>query len=177
MAARWSIVGAGAATVVAWALIDFHGMTGYPHLLATLTRLEQHHGESLTAFGSNIGLGATSSRALAGVFGIAFLLASVVLGRRGADAAAYGVALAAAFMLTPIVWPQYFMLAFVPIAIARPRLSIAWLIPIVAWVVPEAADAPGAQTLYQAILLASVGYVFSRFQTPAYRPTDHLHEP
>jgi hypothetical protein len=178
-AARWSIVGAGAATVVAWALIDFHGMTGYPHLLATLTHLEQHHGESLTAFGSNIGLGATSSRALAGVFGIAFLLASVVLGRRGADAAAYGVALAAAFMLTPIVWPQYFMLAFVPIAIARPRLSVAWMIPIVAWVVPEAADAPAAQALYQAILLASVavavrGDVFSRFQTPSNGPIDDL---
>jgi hypothetical protein len=176
-AARWSIAGAGAVTIGAWAVIGFHGMTGYPHLLSTLTRLEQHHGESLTALGSNLGLGSTSSRVLAGAVGLVFLLASVVLGRRRADAPAYAVALAAAFMLTPIVWPQYFMLAFVPIAIARPRLSIAWLIPIVAWVVPEAADAPGAQTLYQAILLASVGYVFSRFQTPAYRPTDHLHEP
>jgi hypothetical protein len=175
-AARWSIIGAGAVTIGAWALIGFHGMTGYPHLLSTLTRLEQHHGESLTALGSNLGLGSTSSRLLAGAVGMAFLVASVVLGRRHADAAAYAVALAAAFMLTPIVWPQYFMLAFVPIAIARPRLSIAWMIPIVAWVVPEAADAPGAQALYQAILLASVGYVFSRFQTPSNRPKDHLHE-
>lgn len=157
-AAGWSIVGAGAVTVVAWALIDFQGLTGYPHLLATLTHLEQHHGESLTALGSNIGLGPTSSRMVAGAVGIAFLLGSALLGRRGAEAAAYAVALAAAFMLTPIAWTQYFMLAFAPIAIARPRIGIAWMIPLLAWLVPQAAiDAPWAEALYQSILFGAAG--------------------
>ncbi len=156
VAARWSVIGAAAATFLAWALIGFRGMTGYPHLLATLTRLEQHHGESLAALGSNLGLAPTSSRVLAAGVGMGLLLAAIELGRRGVEAASFAVALGAAFTLTPIVWPQYFMLAFVPIAIVRPRMSVVWAIPLCAWLVPQAADAPAAEAVYQAILLATV---------------------
>ena len=43
------------------------------------------------------------------------------------------LALAAAFALSPIVWLDYFTLAALPLALARPRLSAIWFLPLVTW--------------------------------------------
>jgi len=37
----------------------------------------------------------------------------------------------AALVLTPILWLHYLVLLLVPIALARPRLSALWLVPLV----------------------------------------------
>jgi len=36
-------------------------------------------------------------------------------------------------MLSPIVWLDYFAVAMVPLAIARPRLSWVWFVPLATW--------------------------------------------
>ena len=36
-------------------------------------------------------------------------------------------------MLSPIVWLDYFALAALPLALARPRLSAIWFLPIATW--------------------------------------------
>ena len=41
--------------------------------------------------------------------------------------------LAAALVLTPIVWQHYLALLIAPIALARPRLSPLWALPLAAW--------------------------------------------
>jgi Glycosyltransferase family 87 len=43
------------------------------------------------------------------------------------------LALAAALTLSPIVWLDYFALAAIPLALARPRLSLVWFLPLVTW--------------------------------------------
>ena len=43
------------------------------------------------------------------------------------------LALAAAFALSPIVWLDYFTLAALPLALARPRLTWIWFVPLVTW--------------------------------------------
>jgi hypothetical protein len=35
--------------------------------------------------------------------------------------------------LSPIVWLDYFALAAVPLALARPRLSAIWFLPVATW--------------------------------------------
>jgi hypothetical protein len=70
-----------------------------------------------------------------GAAGIA-LAAVVAVARRGGDASGFALALAAAVLATPIVWLHYFMLLLVPIAIARPRLSPLWVVPLAYWVTP-----------------------------------------
>ena len=40
------------------------------------------------------------------------------------------LALAAGFVLTPILWLHYLVLLVVPIALARPRLSALWFAPL-----------------------------------------------
>jgi hypothetical protein len=43
------------------------------------------------------------------------------------------LALAAALTLSPIVWLDYFALAAVPLALARPRLTWVWFLPLATW--------------------------------------------
>ena len=45
----------------------------------------------------------------------------------------FTLALAAALVLSPIVWLDYFALAAVPLALARPRLSVVWFLPLATW--------------------------------------------
>ena len=40
------------------------------------------------------------------------------------------LALAASLLLSPIVWLHYFVLLVVPLALSRPRLSVAWALPL-----------------------------------------------
>ena len=47
--------------------------------------------------------------------------------------ASLGLAVAAALVLSPIVWLDYYAVAAIPLAIVRPRLSWVWLAPIATW--------------------------------------------
>ena len=40
-------------------------------------------------------------------------------------------------MLSPIVWFDFYALAAIPLAIARPRLSLIWFLPLVTWGQPS----------------------------------------
>lgn len=51
--------------------------------------------------------------------------------------------LAAALLLSPIVWLDYYAVLAVPLAVVRPRLSIAWLLPILTWGVPSSGAGAG----------------------------------
>jgi hypothetical protein len=45
-----------------------------------------------------------------------------------------GLALAAALVLSPIVWRHFFTLLLIPLALSRPRFDAVWLIPVGLWV-------------------------------------------
>jgi hypothetical protein len=47
--------------------------------------------------------------------------------------ASFGLAVAAALALSPIVWLDYFAVAAVPLAVVRPRLSAVWFAPLATW--------------------------------------------
>jgi hypothetical protein len=51
------------------------------------------------------------------------------------DRRAFALAIVAALISTPIVWEHYMVLLFVPVALASPRLSRLWLVPLVSPVV------------------------------------------
>jgi hypothetical protein len=62
--------------------------------------------------------------------GLVLLAAVVTLARRGEDRSAFMLAIAASLALTPIVWLHYFALLAVVVALARPRLAVAWFVPL-----------------------------------------------
>jgi alpha-1,2-mannosyltransferase len=134
-----------AAVALSWALIGFAGLTSYPSLLEKLSSLEQWKSYSAVAFGLVLGLSSGEARALAIAAGSVALLCVVAVGRRrgvdgAADRHAFILAIAAAFLLSPIVWTHYLALLVVPIAITRRTLSPLWFVPLAMWATPGQSD-------------------------------------
>lgn len=120
-----------AAVLASWAAIGFAGLHAYPALLSRLTGLEGPESYSLYSLGRSLGLGGTPAEMLVYLVGAVAIamLARRVRGDRRLLIAAVGVSL----LLTPILWPHYLVLLFVPIALARPRVSPIWLAPAALW--------------------------------------------
>jgi alpha-1,2-mannosyltransferase len=130
-----------AGIALSWALIGFAGLTSYPRLLDVLSRLEQWKSYSAVALGLVLGLSTGEARALAIVAGTVALLAVLLVGRMRkedpeADRHAFVLALAAAFLFSPIVWTHYLALLVVPIAITRRTLTPLWFVPLAMWLTP-----------------------------------------
>ena len=49
------------------------------------------------------------------------------------------------------MWLHYLVLLLVPLAIARPRFSIIWLLPVLLWTSPRPGYAEGFQTFLPAL--------------------------
>jgi len=133
---RWA--GAVGAALVAiglalgsWAAIGFDGIADYPNLLRRLSDVEAENSYSAYAILVTIGLPSGLAHALVVSAAVA-LLVLAWRAARGADGdrRALTLALAAGFVLTPILWLHYLVLLVVPIALARPRLSALWLVPL-----------------------------------------------
>jgi hypothetical protein len=125
--------------VVAWAAIGFHGMTDYLHMLGNLSFVSQGAGVSPVAGLLALGLPATAAKAVAlgataALFGVALRLAK----RPGGDRRAFGLAVAAALVASPMVWAHYLAFVFVPIALMSPTLSVLWFVPLLAYLAPVA---------------------------------------
>ena len=131
-AASVSALTVGAVTLAGWALLGFAGFHDYPRLLGRLTRLVGPNSYSLYAL--ERAAGASHGAAQAGlVVAACFVLICVARARLRTDSASFAAAIGAALLLTPILWPHYLVLLFVPIALARPALSGLWLLPLAFW--------------------------------------------
>ena len=86
-----------------------------------------------------------AARILAGVVTLGLLAAAAWVARdsrrtsRDRDIGALTLCLAAALSASPIVWVHYFLLLLVPLALASPRLSPLWLVPLAYQPLGEAA--------------------------------------
>jgi alpha-1,2-mannosyltransferase len=119
-----------------WAAIGFAGLRGYPHLLHVLSQVEAVQSFSLVGLFRLEGGAATALTAgLAAV-----VVAAVWLTARGEDGdrRALAVAVGGALLATPVLWLHYLVLLFVPLALARPRLSAVWFLPLAFWATPLA---------------------------------------
>jgi hypothetical protein len=147
---RWHGAGVAVGTaaglaLVSWAAIGFRGLVDYPSLLRRLAELEAESSYSAFALLRTADVPELVARALV----IAACVALLVLAWRAARAPASDreesdrrsltLALAAGFVLTPILWLHYLVLLVVPIALARRRLSALWFAPL-ALTVFEALD-------------------------------------
>jgi hypothetical protein len=84
--------------------------------------------ESYSPFGFLMQVGAPEALAR----GVMLALGAVLLvacWRR----ASLGYAVAAALVLSPIVWLDYYAVVAIPLAVVRPRLTWIWLVPIATW--------------------------------------------
>ena len=92
----------------------------------------------------------------------------MLFARRGDEVRAFTCAVAATLALSPIVWLHYLVVLLVPLAIARPRFSAIWLLPILLWVSPKPGYAEGFQTFVPAVaVVILLGVLLARPRVPA----------
>jgi hypothetical protein len=145
------VVGVGV-TLIAWALIGFDGLTTYPDLLRRLSDIQSERSYSFVGMASTLGLGSAVANIAMVLVGGGLLVACVVLARRGDDTRSFTCAIAATLALSPIVWLHYLVALLVPLAIARPRFTWLWLLPVVLWVSPKPGYAEGYETFGPAVI-------------------------
>ena len=150
----WALAIGIAVTFGAWAAIGFDGLTGYPDLLRRLSDIQSERSYSLVGMAATAGLGGAVGKALTLLVGGALLVGCVAFARRGDDQRSFTCAIAATLALSPIVWLHYLVVLLVPTAIARPRFSLLWLLPVLLWVSPRPGYAEGIQTFMPGIAIA-----------------------
>ena len=130
-AAAVAVAASLVAVVAAWAAIGWQGLREYPTLVGRMTGLEGPHGYSIYALERVFGAGNGTAARIVSVLGV---LAVVTVLRVWRDDQALLVALiAVSFLATPILWPHYLVLLFVPVALVSPRLSWVWFAPVALW--------------------------------------------
>jgi hypothetical protein len=154
----WAVaIGAGV-TLAAWVAIGFDGLTGYPDLLRRLSEIQSENSYSFVGVAHTLGLPEWAGQLAMLVTGGTLVVLCAVFARRGDDFRSYTAALGATLALSPIVWLHYLVVLLVPVAIARPRFTWLWLLPVLLWTSPKPGYAEGVQTfpplIVTAILLA-----------------------
>lgn len=130
-------IASAAAFAVPFGLLGLKTFRGYPHFLRVLDQANEGSSLSSAAFLRAFGAGVTVAHAIVFAVGAALILLAVVLGlKRGGDRGVFTVIVLVALLTTPIVWMHYYFLLVVPIALARPRLSGLWFIPLLYWLSP-----------------------------------------
>jgi alpha-1,2-mannosyltransferase len=147
---RAAVVAAGAclvAVVGLWAVIGFDGFRDYPQRLDRLTRLYGPHSYSTYAL----------THAAAATYLIGAVALVVSFGLFADDRRSLVAVLGVSFLATPIFWPHYLVLLFVPVALASPKLTRAWIVPLLLWVNPTAWSTGHAWPIAGELVLALLG--------------------
>jgi hypothetical protein len=108
-------------------MIPFTNVVDYLRLLSELRRTFEHESYTLFAILTDMGTPDAVARVVTLGLGLGVLL---LAWRRKS----LTLALAAAIILSPLVWRHFFVLLIVPLALTRPRLDVFWLVPIGMWV-------------------------------------------
>ncbi len=132
-------------SLIPWAAIAFAGIAGYPSLLRHLSDDEATSSYSVVALAVRAHLPRAAGVALSLLAAAVLLMAAAWVARderrtsRERDGGALTLTLAAALAASPIVWVHYFLFLLVPLALARPRLSPLWLVPLAYYPLGETA--------------------------------------
>jgi hypothetical protein len=134
--AREMLIAAAFAGASLLLVLPFTGLDDYIGALLELGRAFDQDSYSLFGLLYQLGIDETPARVVTMAAGAALLLA---MWRTGS----LGLAIAAALVLSPIVWLDFYALAAIPLAIARPHLSAVWFVPLVTWGLPSSGIGAG----------------------------------
>lgn len=155
-AAGWAVATALLVNALAWALLGFNQLHAYAALVSAVTKVEERIAYTPAALALHLGTSLAVAHALGLVVAGVAAGFCVAYGRRQRETSSLVLALAVSLLAAPIVWLHYFALLIVPLAIARPRLSATWLVPLALFPCP--ATTP---SLWQLLLaLSAVAAVF-----------------
>jgi alpha-1,2-mannosyltransferase len=144
-AAAWAIGSAVVLVVGSWALLGFEGLRDYPKLLRVLQDVYATRSISVSTVASVLGASERAAISAAALAGAACVVAALwLVGRADGDRRAFAILVAACILASPIVWPNYIALLFVPIAVTWPRLAPIWFFGYCVWLVDAVTPLPSA---------------------------------
>ena len=123
---RGTALAVGTALASLLLVAPFMPLGTYVRMLMELGRTFDQ--DAYTVFGLLAQLGAPDAPARGVTFALVALLLAATWRLRS-----FPLAIAAALVCSPIVWLDYYALLAVPLAVARPRLSPVWLVPLITW--------------------------------------------
>jgi alpha-1,2-mannosyltransferase len=164
-AAGVAIGGATLVAAAAWAGLAGDGLRHYLRLLNALTRAEAVQSYSLVALADRLHLPDPRVSWLLLAAPVVLWTLSWCRGRSGREleASLYTATIAVALVLTPILWLHYFALLLVPVALARPRLSAAWILIALFWLSPFVD--PTREPLWRLLLVLGLALLTARWST------------
>jgi hypothetical protein len=153
-------------TVAAWWGIGFAGFQEYPRLLSRLTELVGTNSYSTFALIHATGLSGSSTQRIV-LAGGAMLLGLAAWKFRAVrtDDRAFVAALGVALLATPILWPHYLVLLFVPIALRRRTFSWLWAMPLLLWADGNGWSFGEPQRIVPFLLLCAVPFALALRET------------
>jgi alpha-1,2-mannosyltransferase len=160
---RAAVVAAAAAAASLLLLLPFTSIGDYARLLRNLGETFEHDSYTPFALLADAGLPDGLARGVTVALGAGVL--ALAWRRRS-----LGLAIAAALVLSPIVWRHFFTLLIVPLAHSYPRFAAAWLIPIGMWVGDGTLNGRPWQTAVVLALAAAV-FVACELRRPHGRPS------
>ena len=128
-ATLWSVSAFPVVVLGGWALIGFHGLRSYPHLLSVVSIAEAPLGFGIGGIsaGAHIPQEATLAASMLVVaVACARLLAAPP---RDLDRVALTLAVCSMLLLSPVVWLHYLIVLVIPTALASRRFSWIWVAP------------------------------------------------
>lgn len=142
-AAAWASVFTAALVLGAWGVVGLQGLRAYPALLRVVQDVYAVRSVSLPTVAAALGASDAVAVAVAGAAGLACVAAAALLVQRpDGDRRAFAVVVAACILASPIVWPNYAALLFVPIAVTWPRLAPAWFFGYAVWLADAVSPKP-----------------------------------
>jgi hypothetical protein len=145
-AAAWAVASSAVLVLGAWALVGFDGLADYPHLLRVVQDVYAIRSISIATVAGGLGASVSAAVVVAALAGLAFLgLAAWSVRRDDGDRRAFALVVTACIVASPIVWPNYTALLFVPIAVTWPRLAPAWLFGYGVWLAGVFSPKPVAE--------------------------------
>jgi hypothetical protein len=170
LAAAATVVVGAALVLASWAVIGFAGFGDYPDVLRRLQDVVEVDAYTLYVVARDAGASSELARGVWLGAGLLVLGGVVFLARRGDERTAFMLAIAASLALSPIVWMHYFALLLVVVALAQPRLGVAWIAPL-AFVITPGSGHPSAFDTAWALGVAVVVVALAvRSSTGAPRP-------
>lgn len=167
-AAAVSAAVALAVTAAAWAALGFAGLADYPRLLSRLTGLVGTNGYSPFALLHTAGLSVASAQRVMLLLTVVLLAAcAVLLHTRSDEHAPFVAAIGIALLATPVLWPHYFLLAFVPLAFARRSFSWPWALPLLLWLCGNGWSHGDPRLIVSLLAVCATPFVLALRRSPA----------
>jgi hypothetical protein len=123
-----------ALNAAAWGMVGFGHIDGFLRMNSDVVRLLHGMGYGLTSVAAQFGVGNATGYAFEMVIALVLAGACVAAGLRHRDTGAFAACVGLMLAASPVIDFHYFALLIVPLAIVQPRLSVAWMLPLLLWV-------------------------------------------